>query len=442
MTRLRVVLALAALPMVPGSLHAQGRGSHYADYTSPTSCLGTLMRVTIGTNWNTQDDTLGFNPDDILPQVARDSAADCMRRFYPTPPDVAKVPYHQVAGLFFWGRASGDDSLAARAFRRGLGAQKQRIDSADVYWHGSYAYSARPFRLPVAQEMAKRLDDLGVVGERPMMPYNDHWESQHDGPGNLAQTLFDTTAMKVETAGERRNYLALPDTARHGAELVGITSEAKSTLLALVRNPRADSAVAALKARAIEVLGPDQKDGRWGEGLLLLGDRWPTMHPEFWFNRPAGDTVSPRPGRVTLVQEIPIQTCSCGSFYSSIHRLKQQFGDSLDIIVLARTAGHWARRVQLAPAEEAELLRHAVLDSLKLPVTLGVYTTTFVANPAPDNRLVPQLIPELKKVSFSGSAVIIDRRGIVQLAGLLSFGAWNERALTALLGSLLRAPAD
>lgn len=442
MNRRSLLLAAALSGSAVSSMQAQAPASRYAPYPSPVSCLGTLMRTTVGLGWNNRVDTLPFDNNDILPQVARDSAADCLRRFYPAGPVVAKVPEHEVAGLFFWGRATGDDSLAIRAFRRGLAQQRIRNDSTDLYWHGAYSYSSRPFRLPVAQEMAKRLDELGVVGERPMLPYDDHWESQHDGPSGLAQALFDTTAIKVETAGELRNYHALADTARHGAELTGISSEGQMLLLELLRNPRADSAVAAHKAKAAAVLSQFKNEGRWGEGLQLLGDVWPTITPDFWFNRPGGDGEFPRKNRVTVIQYIGIQTCTCDNTYGVIRRLKRQFGDSLDIVIVAQTQGHWARRVQLAPVEEAALLQRALIDSLKLPIALGVYTTTFVPNPAPDDRLIPQQIPELHKIMFASSAIIVDRRGIAQLAGLLSLGTWNERAIAALVASLLKAPAN
>jgi hypothetical protein len=441
MTGIRVALVLLLAGGGTATLHAQQTTSPYAGYGSPVACLGVLMRINVTIGWNTLD-TMPLDENDILPKAARDTTERCLRQFYPSGPDVAKVPDHEVATHFFWGRASGNDSLAARAFRRALGQQKLRIDTTDLLWHGAYSYSSRPFRLPVAQEMAKRLDALGVVGERPMMIWNDYWVSQHDGPGGLAKTLFDTTAMKVETAGELRNYEALPDTARHGAEMTGIMTEAQSVLLALVRNPRNDSAGAALRARAIEILGKDQQEGRYGEGLLLLGERWPALKPDFWFNRPSADSVFPRPGRVTIIQPIGIQQCLCEAVFASINRIKQRFGDSVDILLVVETQGHWARRVQLSPAEEAGLLKRAVIDSLKLPVTLGVYTTTFIPHPAPDNRLVPQVIPEMKKITFANSAIIVDRRGIAQLAGVLSFGAWNERPMMALLASLVSAPAN
>lgn len=435
---------LALLPLVvAGALQAQAPASSpYASYPSPVSCLATLMRVENSHGWNAPIDTMPFNPNDMLTQTARDTAARCLQRFYPAGPRVAQVPEHEVATLFFWGRATGDDSLAAAAFRRALGQQKLRVDSIDLTWHATHSYAARPYRLPVSQAMAVRLDKFGVVGERPFLPYDDHWESQHNSPNGLAFPLFDTTAMRIEGQGELRNYEALPDTARHGAEMTGISTATRNLLLELVRNPRADSAVKAMKARAIEVLGPDQQQGRWGEAMLLLGDRYAPIKPDFWFNRPGGDSTFPRPGRVTVIQPIGVQQCICEATFAAIRRLKQRFGDSIDVVVLVQTNGHWARRVQLTPAEEAQLISAAVIDGAKLPVALGVYTTTFVPNPAPDNRLVAQVIPELRHIRFGSSAVLVDRRGITQLAGVVDLGPWSERALNAVVASLLSAPAD
>jgi hypothetical protein len=281
-----------------------------------------------------------------------------------------------------------------------------------------------------------------VVGERYGLPQDSSWFSQHNSPGNVAQSIFDTTAMRTELAAARKNYAAVPKGALKGTEYEAITSQAIELLLTLVQHPRADSAVAALKARALEILGPNQEEGRFGGAMELLGEPFGPLHPDFWFSRDPADTLLPRKGRVTLVQYLQVHQCGCESMVATTHRLKAKFGGELDILFLTQTLGHFNRQVQLEPADEARQLSQRLLETYKLPATVAVYRTTFVANPDPDSRLVAQPIAELKKVRFAGSALLVDRRGVFVLAGNIGLYPEGERALEALVTSLISAPVQ
>ncbi len=127
---------------------------------------------------------------------------------------------------------------------------------------------------------------------------------------------------------------------------------------------------------------------------------------------------------------------------ATTHRLKAKFGGELDILFLTQTLGHFNRQVQLEPADEARQLSQRLLETYKLPATVAVYRTTFVANPDPDSRLVAQPIAELKKVRFAGSALLVDRRGVFVLAGNIGLYPEGERALEALVTSLISAPVQ
>jgi hypothetical protein len=249
--------------------------------------------------------------------------------------------------------------------------------------------------------------------------------------------------MRTELAGARRNYAAVPKGALKGTEYTAITSESTELLLTLVQHPRADSAVAALKARALEIVGAHQELSPFGGGLELLGEPFGPLHPDYWFNRNPADTLLPRKGRVTLVQYFPsMLVCGCEATFATARRLKEKFGDKLDLLLLTQTAGHFDRQVQLDPAEEAQQIGRRLLETKKLPATVAVYRTSFVANPAPESRLVGQRIDELEKVRFASSPLLIDRRGVFVLAGNLELAPRGERALEALITSLLSAPAE
>jgi hypothetical protein len=415
----------------------------YDSYPMPAACVSALERLQMRSDWLSVLSNERFDPARLADSTARAAAARCLARQFPAGTDVAKAPDRDVTALFAAGRGLADDGLAARALARALRQQRLRYDSASVFWAAASSYAhGLPARLSESQKMARWLDSLGVVGERYGLPQDSSWYSQHNSSAYLAQAIFDTAAMRAELAGARRNYAAVPKGALKGTEYEAITSQSTELLLTLVQHPRADSAVAALKARALQILGPHQEEGGFGGAMELLGDHFGPLHPDFWFNKNPADTLLPRKGRVTLVQYLAVHQCGCESMFATTQRLKQKFGDKLDILFLTQTFGHFNRQVQLEPADEARQLGQRLLETHKLPATVAVYRTTFVANPDPDSRLVAQPIAELRKVRFAGSALLVDRRGVFVLAGNLGLYPGGERALEALITSLLSAPAE
>jgi hypothetical protein len=457
MTRARGAAALLCAVLAgPGSrpLPAQTAGQSarvpmypsvevYDSYPFPAACASVLERLQMRSDWLSVASSERYDPARLADSTARAGAARCLAQQFPAGVDVAKAPERDVAALFAAGRGLADDAMAERALARALRQQRLRYDSASVLWTAttSYAYGL-PSRLAESQKTARRLDSLGVVGERYGLPQDSSWFSQHNAPGSVAQSIFDTTAMRTELAGARRNYAAVPKGALKGTELEAITSQSTELLLTLVQHPRADSAVAALKARAFEILGDHQELSGFGGAMELLGDHFGPLHPDFWFNKNPADTLLPRKGRVTLVQYLSVHQCGCQSMFATTQRLKQKFGDKLDILFLTQTFGHFNGQVQLEPADEARQLSQRLLETEKLPATVAVYRTTFVANPEPDSRLVAQPIDELRKVRFAGSALLIDQRGVFVLAGNLGLYPGGERAIEALVTSLLSAPAE
>lgn len=419
----------------------------YDSYPVPGACAAAGTRALIRGMWGRITDTLVSDPGDPHDEVVQETVRRCIQRVLPAGVTVATVPDRDVATLFQVGRGLADDSLATAAWQRALTQQRIRDDSTSVLWQldQSYAYG-RPAHLPTAQRMARWLDTLGVRGERPILPGDSSWISQHGSPGDLARSVVDTAAMRAEVAGVRRNYYAMAPTARGGGQFSQVEAQAAELLLTLYRQPRADSAVAALKARAIEMFGPTPEDNWYyavfGEALLLLGQTYGPIRPDYWFNRPAGDSIFPRPGRITLVQVVSPQVCTCEGLAATVHRLKARFGDSLDVLLLVQTRGHLDRRVQVPAAEEAAIIARRVREEWKVDATVAVYTTTFVPKPPPDNRLDAQAIPDLQRIRFGGSAMIVDRRGTLVMAGLLYLGPYSERALIRLIETQLRAPAN
>lgn len=445
MNRLRI-LAVAGLlvagPTVAGQSVAPG-ATVYDSYPGPTACISAGDRALMRTYWNRILDTLPIDPSRPIPAIAQDEARRCLKVMVPGGLSAATAPERDVAAMFYLGRALDDDALATAAWKRALKAQKIRDDSTTVVWHLDMSYAnGHPAHLATARRMAAWLDTLGYVGERPLLPNDSLWVSQHDDPNGLAQTLVDTATMRAELNLVRQNYEALPVGHRKGAEMSPVGAQQEELLLHLLVNPRSDSAVLALKAKSIEVLGDRQEEGGYGGAMMLLGEHYGPVHPDFWFGRMPADSVLPRPGRITIVQVVVPRLCTCEYMASTIHRLKAKYGDSVDIVLLAQTAGHFNGQIKLAPRDEAALIAKRVFEEWKVDVTLGVFTTSFVPQPDPDRRLFDQVIPALRHIRFGNEALVIDRRGVLVLTGVVSLTPWTERLLDRLLESLLRTPAN
>jgi hypothetical protein len=429
----------------PGTPRAPLRPSVevYDSYPGAAACAAALERLAMRSDWLGVAFNQRFDPARRADSTARAGATRCLTQRYPAGISVAKAPEKDLTALFAAGRGLADDAMAEGALARALRQQRVRFDSASVLWTATNSYAdGMPSRLPASQTMARRLDSLGVVGERFWLPQDSLWVSQHNSAAYLADAVFDTTAMRGELLGIRRNLAAVPKGALKGTEYAAIRSASTELLLTLVQHPRADSAVAALKARALQILGNHQELSPFGGAMELLGNQFGPLHPDFWFTQNPADTLLPRKGRVTVVQYVDMLQCGCERIFATARRLKQKFGGSLDLLFLTQTSGHFDRQVQLIPGEEARQIGRRLLEHHGLPATVAVYRTTFMPHPDPDSRLVAQPIPELKKVRFASSALLIDQRGVFVLAGNLGLDPGGERALEALITSLLSVPAE
>lgn len=444
MSRAGLLLAVgaAALAAVPAPAMAQAPDTTYAAYPWPGACVAAARRVGGDVVWGALMDTMPYEEGRLPAPEARQAAAACLGRVLPGGPQVAAVPPRDLAALYFLGRLQGQDSLATAAAAHYLRGQSALDDSINVVWNllRSHAW-ALPRRPATVRRLALRLDSLGVLGERPFLPDDSAWSSQHQAPLHLAVTSLDTTTARAELRLARRNLAALPASARGGTEGAEIGLRGQELLLELLQRPRADSLVQALRARAEALYGPAMERSPVGAGLQYLGKRYPALHPDFWFHRPAGAATQPRQGHVTLVQVVDPPSGYHESMAAALHRLKARFGDAVDVMLLVTTRGHFAGRVQLAPAEEAQLLADRILDEWKVDATVGVYVTPYDTLPAPDRRRIPRPIPELSDALYGGGAMVIDQRGLLILADVVSIHSATERLLERLLARLLDTPA-
>ncbi len=443
MSRAGLLLAVgaAALAVRPAPARAQAPDTTYAAYPWPGACVAVARRTGGDLAWGALMDTMPYDEGRLPAPGVRQAAGACLARVLPDGPRAATAPRRDLAALYFLGRLQGDDTLATDAAEQVLRGQRVLDDSINVLWNvlRSNAW-ALPRRPATVRRLALRLDTLGVLGERPFLPDDSAWSSQHQTPLQLAVISLDTATARAELRLARRNLAALPASARGGTEGAELGLRGQELLLEFLHRPRADSLVQALRARAVALYGPAMERSPIGAGLQYLGRPYPALHPEFWFHRPAGAATQPRPGHITLIQMVDPPSGYHENMAAALHRLKARFGDAVDVILLATTRGHFAGRVQLAPAEEAQLLAEQILGEWKVDATVGVYVTPHDTLPAPDRRRIPRPIPELNDALYGGGAMVIDQRGHLILADVISISSATERALHRLLARLLDLP--
>ncbi len=124
-------------------------------------------------------------------------------------------------------------------------------------------------------------------------------------------------------------------------------------------------------------------------GLLGGGRPAPPIEADVWFHRADSAAAYPRNGMVSLVVFVD-ERCGakCYGAYDVLRRLKQRFGERLDLVLVTNTKGYFRERAPLEPVAEAAVLRGYFLDRLKLPAALAVTNPPFVTLPPPDRRRI------------------------------------------------------
>lgn len=156
----------------------------------------------------------------------------------------------------------------------------------------------------------------------------------------------------------------------------------------------------------------------------LLGKGRPQVAGDFWFQADTARPVAsayPRPGKVSFLVFVG-EPCggTCAGAYAVLRRLKERFGDSLEIVLMARTMGYFRQLPPPSPAEEAELTRQYFFEDVKLADVLSVVSTPFTHFPDPDGRYFAQGTPNLHHFGY-----------------IESDGTDNDAVWSAPLGSLV-----
>jgi hypothetical protein len=152
--------------------------------------------------------------------------------------------------------------------------------------------------------------------------------------------------------------------------------------------------------------------------------------------RLAGETIVgppggqyPAPGKVTLV--ISQMSASRGAI-AAARRLKRMFGDTLDVVYLARTLGSFKLQAPLTWEQEKTILASYFENDLRVDGIVLAEPPSFRKRPEPDGRLV--YLPSANDRTYGqGCIAIVGKDGIIRFFS----GMWIPR-LEALFEAMIR----
>jgi len=396
----RGVLSSAALIALVPVARAQTRfawpmrAPAYADY-DVEECAAAVYRTQRQAAWGARDDTLAVKARLLRPEPAMvvEAARRCSAHLA-----FAQLPTTAQPTLLRLWLVAGADTTFMAALHASVAHVPTPAERAARLADAAFLLlDMHPIRLALADGVAQELDRLGGPGSRAAFGVYTHLlTSARDvgddalGARDLPRALhavatyaqFDSVHLR-SSPGERQ-MLAIGAAAlqRIGTRDRLLSEQGPADFVDSLRHDLA------AQAAAYHVHGPDSA-GAVQAGLRGGGLPAPPIEAGFWFSRPDSQAAYPRKGLVSLVVFVD-ERCGpqCYGDYGALQRLKQRFGERLDVVVVTGTKGYFRESPPLEPAAEAAVLREYFLDRLKLPAALAVTNTPFVTLPPPDRRRI------------------------------------------------------
>ena len=394
------VLSSAALvALVPGA-GAQTRFAWptreptYADY-DVEECAAGVQRARAYAAWGARDDTLSPRARQLAPEypAAVATAKQCTAHLV-----LAQLPTQAQPTLLRLSLVAGDDTT----FMAGVHASVASVPApaeraARLSDAASLLLDAHPTRLSLADTLAQALDGLGGPASRAASGVYAHiMTSAHDQRDdaraardlpralNAVAAYLQFDSVRLRSRPVERAFITIGVAALQGLGTRDrvLSEQGPTAFLDSVRHGLAAQVV------ANHLHGPDSA-GVVQAGLKGGGRPAPPIQTAFWFSRPDTAVTYPRTGMVSLVVFVD-ERCGapCYAAYGTLQRLKQRFGERLDLVVVTSTKGYFRELPPLEPTAEAAVLRAYFLDRLELPAALAVTNTPFVVLPQPDRRRI------------------------------------------------------
>lgn len=400
--------AALALAVPVGVASGQGSAPPQPDGYSkywPGACVQAMARSR-NFYWRAREDTAEYTiaRDTLLDDVRR-VARDCATRFAPT---IASLSGHDLIPLAQVLLGAGDDAGAKAAVERRLAEPDLKPVGARA-WTLAQIVNVYLDVLPVRIDAARSyLDQLAALKGADAAPGQlrgwlglaDYYEHIADDSSMRAASESAIKAAKKLNEHDRTEFagsvlsayrnLAEAEADRTGdaAAPLAIIARAKADIGKL---PRMDAAIAAY----------DTLYSRYGKPA-------PAVFGDLWIGAP-GDTLYPRPGRLTMLNFRP-------SRYTvpATRRLSRRLGDSLDVALIYGTVGYFRGLGPLTMATEVPEVRKYFFDEIKIDKSLAITETKY--HRLPDGRRVsdPNANDKSYRTRQGASFVVVDREGKIR----------------------------
>ena len=356
-------------------------------YTTPGMCLDAgrqLQHMTdrLGIMTLMGNDTLAYDvARDTMSTIAVRAVQSCSRAMTP-----ANTEPRHFRWLLWTALVAGDDararSLVAQSVERATTPRAQ----GDVYQDAIEIYlSAHRPREALARDALGRLDALGAPARVPQM-------YAHLGTMYYARVVRDQALMHAEAA----RAIAVSESLTAEDLQEGILAESMTgpydALLedTLQVDPRAAAVASILERRqtlsrkleswsilpAGSTAGFQQFVSQFSSVVLdKIGAKVPIITGKYVYGADAATTF-PRKGHFTLLRQVSpawrSDATGLAAEGAEFRRLRQKYGDRLEIVLFTKTIGYTPGSMGQRPADEAESIRQIFLDEQKFPVTLVV----------------------------------------------------------------------
>jgi len=393
-------------------------------------CSAAVRRVRQQAAWGSRPDTV---PVPVLrrapePLVVVNTARLCVS--HDTAGAVGGTAYRTYMDLLL----NGDlDSVYSRTIhdrlRKATSSEDKTRQIADAVL--SLMQGRQPPRFALADALAEQLDTLAP--------------SDREARANAFSGLLET-AIELDDSAIVRRERSRTLSALNAMAADVVSNPEMSGLLALEMGYLSGAAQVVMGESVLRVQGPEAYldslrhaistavrhqgyagtlvDSLANMGLHGGGALAPAVKAAFWFGRIDTSAAYPRKGVISLIT-FADQRCgeNCYYAYNAVRRLKQRFGQAVEVILVTPTAGYFRQRPPLEPAAEAEVLRWYFLDFLRLPVVLAVVNTDFQTAPAPDRRRFYEEPLLYRTYGVSGvldghsTCVLVTRDGLILYRG-------------------------
>jgi thiol-disulfide isomerase/thioredoxin len=264
----------------------------------------------------------------------------------------------------------------------------------------------------------------------------------------LPDSLADIKLTAHQNMLGRYEYLDVADGLRHHAlAVIALAKQLDKPFLAIggysslarsyADKLMPDSALAILEA-AEQELGATAADRfkDFRSRYALIGSPAQVISAEWWINTPDSTVVTPRPGRVTLIEFTAHWCGPCKNSYPGISGLAERFkGRAFDGVLVTSLYGYIGTKQGLTPAQEIaeDRIYFGTEHALPFPVAInpavkpvaGVY-----AQPKPDTDYRVGGIPQI---------ILVDKRGVIRQI-VTGWDQGNTARFTAYIERLLAEP--